>query len=250
MKIISKHHDCYDYLQYVYGVDDRAVYYRDITNTRNTGEFVAGYVDESTNEYIDLKIMTVEPDDRISFPDCWYRSQLSKYSDCCDSFPYLVICGKIFKLVVLNENGELYVKDDPYLKYKQIKYEIFHPDVHDRLYTSTWCRTGYNMESEPVVNLCKKVKLPVFMICNTDTKRTTSSYYKIMVNIYNPPLLSTVRVDRVYSPEKLYQDIEYYLLNVINESPDVLPAGNLPMTNKEKIISKGFDYKKSFRHRK
>ncbi len=106
------------------------------------------------------------------------------------------------------------------------------------------------MESEPVVNLCKKVKLPVFMICNTDTKRTTSSYYKIMVNIYNPPLLSTVGIDKVYSPEKLYQDIEYYLLNVINESPDVLPAGNPPMTNKEKIISKGFDYKKSFRHRK
>lgn len=250
MKIISKYNDCYDYLQYIYGADDRAVYYRDITNTRNTGEFVTGYVDERTNEYIDLKVMTVEPDDHIGFPDCWYRSQLSKYSDCCDSRPYLVICGKIFKLVALNENGELYVKGNPYLKYKQIKYEIFHPDVHSRLYTRTWYQAEYNMEREPVVDLCKKVKLLVFMIWNTGTKWTPGGRCKLTVDIYNPPLLSTVRIDRVYSPEKLYQDIEYYLLNIINESPDVLPAGNPPMTNKEKIISKGFDYKKSFRHRK
>jgi hypothetical protein len=154
-----------------------------------------------------------------------------------------VLCGKIFKLVEISENGGLRKASEKSGKLK--RYEVFDPERHSGFYLGNPYESNpninFNEESKFFVELCRRAKLPLF-VAHPDNK-------KHIINIFPAPLLCTVGMQSIYAPERLYQDIEYYLLNIINQSPDMMPKGNPAMTNKEKILSKGFDYKKSFRHR-
>ncbi|MNL14187.1 hypothetical protein D3C87_1351180 [compost metagenome] len=63
------------------------------------------------------------------------------------------------------------------------------------------------------------------------------------------PCLLDLDFGKVLPAEQLWQDIQYYLLNLINESPDMAPPPRPPQTNLEKLQSHGFDKRWSFRHR-
>jgi hypothetical protein len=53
-----------------------------------------------------------------------------------------------------------------------------------------------------------------------------------------------------YPKEQLYQDVSYWVANVMNGSPDVQPVGKPPQSDVEKVVAHGLDLKQSFRHRK
>lgn len=246
MIIISPETDYYDTYSKIYGIDRKAVFRREITYyDKYSGKLRFQWLhqdDLSTN-----KIKTIQYDESVNFNDYFpafeYKVIGSRYRALRDTTPYIVLCGKIFKLVEIGENGALRKASENLGKIK--RYEVYIPKQHSRFYLYDPYKPNpniqFNKESKFFIDLCRRVKLPLF-IAYPDNKEH-------IIDIYPAPLLCTVGMQSIYSPEKLYQDIEYYLLNVINESPDTMPMGNPAMTNKEKILSKGFDYKKSFRKR-
>lgn len=92
-----------------------------------------------------------------------------------------------------------------------------------------------------LVELSKKIGHPVFVI--TDTGYETRISRKC-------PHLARHGMQNIVSAEQMYQDLYYFLGNIIQPSPDMMPEQKPPMTDKERILSHGFDLKKSFRHRK
>ncbi len=62
------------------------------------------------------------------------------------------------------------------------------------------------------------------------------------------PILKDIGFNHVQSPEQTYQDISYYMANVLRENPDVVPP--VKIADKDRIVQHGFDLKQSFRHRK
>lgn len=70
------------------------------------------------------------------------------------------------------------------------------------------------------------------------------------MEIYEAPLLASSLLIEIYKIQQIYQDIDYFVTNIVRESPDVQPAGKPPQTDVEKLESHGFDKQQSFRHRK
>lgn len=98
-----------------------------------------------------------------------------------------------------------------------------------------------------LVELSRMLNAPIFTIRrshhNWQTKKT---WLDIDTNV---PNLGNLGVGSIIQPEQMYQDLSYFLGNVINISPDMMPEPDPAMTNKERILSHGFDVKTSFRHR-
>lgn len=90
-----------------------------------------------------------------------------------------------------------------------------------------------------LVLISRKLNAPVF------TYRLDDGFVSVDGEI---PILKDIGIDKLIPPEQLYQDISYFMGNIIKESPDMMPATK--MTDKEKIQQHGFDLKQSFRHRK
>lgn len=89
------------------------------------------------------------------------------------------------------------------------------------------------------LDISKAVKAPVFTFNFCDGLVVVDSEI---------PTLQDIGFDKIIKPEQLYQDISYFIVNVMKESPDMMPPTK--MTDKEKIQQHGFDLKQSFRHRK
>lgn len=125
-----------------------------------------------------------------------------------------------------------------------------HPEIWAYLHSTrarSWSQRGkgavqyIGREIPEVLALSRQVNAPVFTF--------TSSFRNNKVNVDgNVPILSTMGIPALIPAEQLYQDIAYFLGNTMKGSPDLMPA--TAQTDKEKILSAGFDIKASFRHRK
>ena len=62
------------------------------------------------------------------------------------------------------------------------------------------------------------------------------------------PVLAELGLPSLLSAEQIYQEIAYFVGNVLLPSPDTRPP--VEVDNKHKIIAAGFDLRESFRHRK
>jgi len=99
-----------------------------------------------------------------------------------------------------------------------------------------------------LLKLSKVVGRPVYEV---ELSRTYDNKLRgFALNIVGrPPILSQIKgFASKYPAQQIYQDIEYGIVNLLNDSPDM--AGPTAITNNEKIVSHGFDLKQSFRHRK
>jgi hypothetical protein len=62
------------------------------------------------------------------------------------------------------------------------------------------------------------------------------------------PVLKHLGMAAVVSPEQMYQELAYFVGNLMKVSPDIAPP--VEVDNQHKILAAGFDLKTSFRHRK
>lgn len=85
---------------------------------------------------------------------------------------------------------------------------------------------------------CRDLKMPVFAISQFGTHGVIEQ---------EVPKLGDYGIPSVLPPEQVFQMIEYFLMNSINESPDTMPRSE--MADIDKVVSHGFDKKISFRHR-
>jgi hypothetical protein len=211
--IKSKFVDYYDHQAHIWGGGDPSITYV----RAPLGEHIDGHWKKLNLEFAKIK--------RIPQRDGY-------------SFSWLVICGKYY----LVHSGSSISTDFKLVTSKSC------PDIWDSLVSGKqhlWLTVSKYVEgefSDVLVDLSRTLCAPVFVI-------NPSGYQQKRITVFAEiPNLGKIGVPAIISPEQMYQDISYFMGNVIKESPDMAPPST--MTDKEKIVGHGFDLKQSFRHRK
>lgn len=264
MKIVSKYKDYYDNIAHLYGADPMVVFDR----TRSLGaedgkpfEVMVGSDDE--------KECLLAPS-RYGPP--WYRDELQDYlSRSNTELVVLVVCGRQFLLERPVKDTGGAGKDTPLSSHSHS--HIPNHEVQDileemanREHLSS--RTGsrnkkkkkkdrisfadlYEGRSRVAMKmLSRMVESPVFVIESEkipNGAKTDIVHFRVGAGI--PQLQAIHGFPGLYPSQQLYQDLSYWIANIIRESPDVSPPPRPPLTDKEKISAHGFDEKRSFRHR-
>lgn len=141
-------------------------------------------------------------------------------------YNWLVFCGKLYVVIPVGPGNY------PVKKYKLIPFE----DVEmPRFYEWT---DPVGLVDPGAVELCKTLKAPVFIV-------TTDYFSNHVKNLV--PNLGQIGFGSIMPPEQAFQEISYFLGNTIKESPDASPVPKI--TDKEKILTHGFDLVQSFRKR-
>jgi len=211
MKIISPFKDYYDYLAGVYGVDERIVYLRNSVNVDN--------------------VITKE---RFLF-DFSFAEKMQK--------KYIVVNGKRYMFINTQQcqfEKPHWVLFDYEKAIEKSKATFSYGRWAGMAHTYT---QGYSCDE--LIEISRKVGSPVFSVVRSDWIRNKGYQVRIEDNVTR---LIEYGFANIIPAEQLYQELEYFLSNVLNESPDVKPP--VTISNEDMIVSKGFDKKISFRHRK
>jgi hypothetical protein len=155
---------------------------------------------------------------------------------------YLAVVGKYY---ILFRKHRHILDPTPNAPYKLLT-EFSNPDLYAWYNKNRENRHGIKFVksgefSEELVVISRKLDAPVFSF-------ETCGGYSEGINI-DPevPHLGELGMASIIGPEQMYQDISYFLGNIMKESPDMMPPTK--MSDKEKIVGHGFDLKQSFRHR-
>lgn len=220
MLIVSRFKDYYDYVSHFYGSDPKIVYRR--------GDVIAE--DASNVFYPKVRV------ERIP--------HAREYQGHLYEFKYLIINGRYFPLF-RKRNPTTFAPLDEFMiatrERSRYAYEVIVEGSNH--FNNIW-RDSYRLDSsvtQPnLVTLSRMVGQPVFIIEHTGNDGSVRIQRRC-------PVLASVGLAPLYDPGQLYQDISYFVGNILNPSPDMMPEPKPPMTDKEKILSHGFDVKTSFR---
>lgn len=234
MKIISRFKDYYDYIPQCYGgPDPKVVYVR--KNLKEPEDIGFGTT-------IDHGLKVVVKTDLIQ------PSSYRFHKDDSLHFKLLVVAGKVFAIYadmsVSNVVKYKLVDDlnqDEIGRYFAKKYNFYARGSH-----LTYDEAVRGVFREDMLQLCKTLKAPVFTIRSFERIRNNSDGKSIVTIDGVVPNLSEFRLANVYPAEQIYQDISYFMGNLINDSPDLAPP--VKISDKDRIIQYGFDLKSSFRH--
>lgn len=208
MVIISKYKDFYDYLQGIYGRDEKIVYERHPKGT--DGLFVPDYIKSPGTEF-DWDSMGNK---RVFFNK-------------------LHICGKIYCVHYYDGNfyfgDTLYINDEFYHHGGEALKDMT-PEKWEARQKRGWGIDKENHLKDTVENI--KNNCPVLQEIN--------SYGKSKIEFNFNVRLTDFGINKIISPHDIYINISNFLSRV-EEVED-------KRTNKEKIISNGFDTKISFRN--
>jgi len=225
MKIISTFKDYYDHIAHIYGEDNKIVYLRQ---------------DNKSKE----KSVKVNINDINSVPGRQFLDiGSSRYY-----FEYLVVCGKLYLMARDGYNTIFKLITDA--EFTHILPKIFYKSRLRNLKPSDLI----DHADDFLIKLSKLVGLPVFTYSirfnyEPVTGREVKDPSKVILAINDHcPNLSEIGLSRHYPPDQLYQDISYFITNILNESADSNPP--VELGNECKIVKHGFDLVKSFRHRK
>lgn len=223
MKIISDFKDYYDYLISIYGVDESIVYVRRM----------------------------IDKDD-IILNSRSFDYPIYDYQSKGIEFKWIVVTGKKYLFVRTLVPVKDLTVDKWYLYDNQIPELVAYLNLPTNLKKARrWHSGGYNREhyvGAPVQAICKEVGHPVFAVRNTYWAKNGSKHEYHVTLEHKIPMLAEYGFNNIIPPEQLYQELEYYLCNILRDSPDIQPP--VVIGDKDMIVSKGFDLKQSFRHRK
>lgn len=226
MKIQSRFRDYYDYVAHQYGGGDpRVLYLRDRIVPQI---FYGGNIYESG---IDVKVE--------GLARTLYATNSSRYSVDI-GYEWLVVCGKAYLVVGYKDSFYHQAKD-----YHVID-KVTDKVLLEELTCGRWGSTDKTFEdfcglrSEIFNDISRSIKHPVYTITRWDNH---SAHIKSRI-----PILQDLGFSSIVKPETLYQELAYYISNVMVESADIKPPTQV--SNKDRIQQYGFDLKQSFRHRK
>lgn len=220
MRIKSTFTDCYDHFAKIYGEDEKIVY------DRKELAPDAGW-DLREMSSISQQHLFVETDLLVPIVSGYDTQENALHKT-------LFIAGKRVTLIRRVFEEESWTIDDE-----------AEPNRANR---ALWYgkKKRHDLEvTEVNIKLMKLVGHPVF--CVEEARRTTTGKMIYQVSRVIPKL-SDYKITKLISAQVIYQDIVYALTNLLNESPDSMPTAKL--SDKEKVLSHGFDLKQSFRHRK
>ncbi len=230
MKIISDFKDYYDYLSHQYGVDESIVFNRKpIPNN----DYTKSLIKETLDVVIEYK----------------YTLDNKLYSvggDKSSRYRWLSVNGILF-LTYQEKIDYIYY---PFKLFTQEQYDHFFPkekyQFHKKI-TNYEQLVGNKGFVEKLTKIHVKLNTPVFWF-------DYSGFGELLfvgdsnTSKFKAPMLSEIGLASVYPADKLFQDISYFIGNVMKESPDIKPP--VEIHDKDKITGHGFDLKQSFRHRK
>jgi hypothetical protein len=212
MKIISKHKDYYDYFQGIYGVDKMKILDRRSENPYTKLEAVKGKV---------------------------YHYTFS-------------ICNELYD--IFYHNGNLYhtykdfiklSKETPNIRiYHNKKYYQYNENGKDSFFTFNLSKEVWDELQGRKTNLNSKMRKSILVQCSdiTDNRyRCNITESRMNDNV----ILSEFKFIKKLDAQSIYSKLDMFI-GWLNDNPE--KKSNI--TNIEKIKSKGFDTKKSFRHRK
>lgn len=239
MKIKSSFKDYYDFIAWQYGGGDPdLVYVRD--RLKDLKQIPGGDGQYETS----IEIKAPELADDLGFIKHTFLGKGVLAIEHDFDFMWISICGAAYLMV-----SPKYAVDWKVLNEKDHS-TVWSHLKHNNRSVFSWMRNEkmkpfpgayLGNKSSKLDEISKTLKAPVFSF-------DTISSSGIIVVDSRIPILGNFGFDKLIPPEQLYQDLSYYLANVLRESPDLVVNDN--MTNKEKIVQHGFDYKQSFRHRK
>lgn len=230
MKIISQFKDYYDYVAHLFGGgDDKIVY-----NRKRIGEY------DQSNSFAITRPLKVPFSKAISFNIPFRLKDVNAWGS-FNGFTWLIVCGRPYPLVRLDGSPYgTFSRDDKWEIFDEVK----HADMvvsEKSFYMSQDHYTKVGVELPVLVELSKVVGHPVFVVDSFGGRNSD-----VVVN-GECPNLGQLGLAAQYPAEQIYQDLAYFIVNKMKDSPDLAPAS--PVTDKEKIVQHGFDVRKSFRHR-
>ena len=215
MRIISKFRDYYDHVAHIYGGVDPLIVYdrRNIGETRYDSTLKEDLVD---NIHVD------------NFPGPILRT---RYGSGIAYYGIVCIAGRPFYVMRNVSDNRLFIHDDTKMcDYMDDNYLYFYKRRSEILRIPAYQRP-VNLH---IVEISRKISHPVYMW-----------NYAINAVEGKVPILANIGLPKLYPAEQLYQDLSYFLANVIHESPDLMPE--IKRTDSERIQSHGFDVMRSFR---
>jgi hypothetical protein len=229
VNIHSKITDYYDHIGNMYGGGDpRVLYIR--------GEIANCHDRNATTGNICLQAPSI-----VQLPEVHYNSVKSTYT-----YAWLIIAGTYHLMCKRNSTHRFHQSSDT----MHILCPKLHADIYDLILRSKtyWVSEHTTYEdtigsfSAHLVSVSKQLKAPVFVICDTNRRTNT---IQVLSRI---PILSDAGVPAIIGATQMYQELAYYISNVMVESADT----SVPVTlaDKDMLISKGFHNRISFRHRK
>lgn len=241
MKIVSNFKDYYDYVEYLYspeGGDERLPLFRSKVDKTKDG-----------NEGLVFNLTGIRNLPYVSFRSQYY------HKGGLERFPWrlkwCVVNGKYYLLVTdakLNAFGAYCRSEAAYLSYKPYKLlKQQHPCFPHLTSGTRWLSGGYNdslsiegaigVHSDILVTLSKQVGSPIFTI------REWSSNSVTVDN--QIPNLGQLGFAALIPPEQMYQETAMFYGSVMRDTPDNNPP--VAVSDKDRLIQKGFDAKVSFR---
>lgn len=216
MLIKSNYKDYYDYVAHVYGGGDPVVKYIREKFPVPEDKISKGYIPTSFEVEVTSEI--------TQLPGRYY------YRDDPYSYKWLIIAGKYY---LLRSKQVAYELAEPY--------QLYHSDDPKLMALYIGADGG-----KPLIELSRQLKAPVFMISDTRSYYGRQQSFHAQIE-YNIPVLKDYGIPSIIPAEQMYQDISYFIGNVMHESPDTAPP--VTISDKDRIVQHGFDLKKSFRHR-
>lgn len=235
MLIISKFKDYYDSISNIYGIDKRIVFDR----TKKLQQIIPL---KATNLLPRLKcnaLRTFRLSNRLI--------ELINQNKISEIF-ILSVCGKPFYVGVIGAYFNIIT-----FKSHPKEYLVISDELEDLLLDelTSWGQEKLNLNTprQYLVDLHKIANSPIIMIMSNNYMPAPKQMRQFLIDADIPNLSTIKGFAKRYSKEQVYQDISYWIANILNESPDVQPQGRPPQSDKEKILSHGLDLKRSFRHR-
>lgn len=240
MIIISKFKDYYDFMVEKYGRDDKIILDRRIIEN-NVVEL---------NEHEDISFRFINPN--VSSYQKNYNNQIC--------FKFLVICGKIYivkGLFCKAEESNVQWDIFSLFTFKDLEDEKISKEFIELVYSKDFGyfekmkfkRKGYkdyndlknffnNDKNNFMIGVSKKIKRAIFMVDVIYRDEKSLRVY------YKTPVLEKIKgISGILPPEKIYQDLSYFIGNILTDQKEIYET-----SNKTKIVKAGFDLKTSFRN--
>lgn len=248
MRIVSKFSDYYDYVEFLYSPKGG-----EASETYLRGELIISPDGSSASEDIlNLKVSGFIPSLPRPSSKFYYSKHAKDRSNLHWSFKWVCVCGRLYLLVAderMDSNTSLHTAPD----YKLITGN--HPCLisYSDPATSSWKNEGLKIENvfgiynATCVEVSRLLDCPVFLINNVWPERgwygPNKTDYSISVS-RKIPLLSKLGFAAAIPAEQMYQNIAMFL-NALKGNPDT--ATPVQVSDKDRLIQKGFDSKISFR---
>ena len=236
MKIISKFHDYYDYLTCY---SDKNVFCRKFENIP-----------------VNYEKKHIYWSDDVGFNAVRVGIKFCNLFFCGKDYPFVSVCYNSY---------ENLIKFNTKYFFNELEYYDFIVELNNQIVSSSEFKNKFNIRKrETLLQACFKKysfseeiiprdKYKEFFpildyIEKEELKKDFPVAYLIVKHyeIVQYPKLDELGFYNIVSAEEAYQEIEYYLFNILNKSDADVPVG----TDVEILESKGFDRKNSFRKEK